>query len=485
MGLDKINFKSQGAVYDKVFGEDSRGETPEERASTSIKVFVRSQIQLAFDNPRAKGRRLSAIEALNIFGWDILAGLADDDVVATVIYRDEPGKTIKERRIELGLSDTKVASSIKLDIESIRSLESNKKTIPIRHLEEIARLLSLNEDQLGLQQNSGADQYLGVRLRTLLGSQNEAPTNMSSSLVLGLSEAAWVIKRQLDLMRADLESPIIGPRKNGFVPNGNYAYPAWRQGLHLAHLTRELLGIGPHDPIANMKELVEHTLSIPVIQADLPGSFAGATIANGGRSRGIVLNLCGANSNVWVRRNTLAHELCHLLWDPTERLNQLRVDNFGDLDKDPFLGVSSSRDVVEIRANAFAAEFLAPQSAIMKLFVDCGSSSLTIQNVMNRYGISFTSAYWQAANSIGGTFDRSEMHNIDSQPTDDWVARESYTTDYFPLKNTPISRRGRFSRALIDAMEQGRISSDTVASCLNSTTEEVVAYAPVIKDLFN
>ena len=53
---------------DLVFGPESAGKTARERAQTSTRLFVRSQVQLAEDSPEAKGHRLSAWEALQTFG---------------------------------------------------------------------------------------------------------------------------------------------------------------------------------------------------------------------------------------------------------------------------------------------------------------------------------------------------------------------------------------------------------------------------------
>ena len=88
-----------------------------------------------------------------------------------------------------------------------------------------------------------------------------------------------------------------------------------------------------------MRELVEDTLCIPVIQAELSQKrIAGATISvtDGVETwRGIVLNLKGANENPLVRRATLAHEIAHLLFDPDEYLDTVRVDTYEALNANP------------------------------------------------------------------------------------------------------------------------------------------------------
>ena len=83
---------------DLVFGRESSGNSPEQRAKTSRVQFVKSQVQLARATASAKGRRLSALEALNTFGFDALLEVAREKSSTLVSSRDEPAKAIKSRR---------------------------------------------------------------------------------------------------------------------------------------------------------------------------------------------------------------------------------------------------------------------------------------------------------------------------------------------------------------------------------------------------
>ncbi len=88
----------------------------------------------------------------------------------------------------------------------------------------------------------------------------------------------------------------------------------------------------------------------------------------------MAINTQGLNGNVWVRRFTMAHELGHLLWDPDQRLQSLRVDTYRDLEEDPVQ--RPGLDPVEARANAFAIELLAPQEYVLKVFDLTGMDGL-------------------------------------------------------------------------------------------------------------
>ena len=60
---------SDSTLLDAVFGKDSTGLTPMQRAQTSNSRFVRSQHQLSQYRENASGRILNARQALRLFGW--------------------------------------------------------------------------------------------------------------------------------------------------------------------------------------------------------------------------------------------------------------------------------------------------------------------------------------------------------------------------------------------------------------------------------
>jgi len=281
--------------------------------------------------------------------------------------------------------------------------------------------------------------------------------------VVGLAEAAWVIARQHDLLHINGEQ---SGRASSFVQSRDYRYPAYQKGYDLAILTRNKLSLPIDEPVESLKTLIEVVLGIPVVQLSLGEKFAGATVANG-PVRGIVVNERGANANVWVRRMTLAHEIAHLLWDPDERLDKLRVDNYTDVE-----GYGAHQtDVVEIRANAFAVAFLAPPSGVRKIMDATNDKGSGLAAVMTKYGISATAAKYHIKNMTG--IDVSDLPNSTlPAPSDEWIARENLAVDFFKPISTPISRRGKIALLIAKAFKAGKISSDTASCCLRCKTAE-------------
>jgi Zn-dependent peptidase ImmA (M78 family) len=446
---------------EEVFGGTSKGATEKERAASSLRVYVRSQVQLAEDNDRATGHRLSAREALDLYGWDVLKRVAEEGSARLVSKIDEPAATLEARRKALNLSFDQVAKSAEVTPKTVEQAEKAGHLSSIRDLERIAQALALDEHLLGVVPGAKGDQGLGVRLREF--AQLRDARRFSPTDVLALTEAAWVISRQSDLARTLGEMNL----KSGFVPNEDYNYPTYERGYALAQQARKQLNIGENEPIRSLKELAEERLGIPVVQQAMAERFAGATIANG-RDRGVVVNERGQNSNVWVRRMTLAHEVGHLLWDPDTRLDRLKVDQYDDIS----YAKSVTRDPVEVRTNAFAISFLAPPGGIKDVVSRTSDTSQAVGDAMMHFGISATAAKYHVKNVSGLDTSTLPIRDLPS-PSDDWIGRENFTLDWFPQPSTPISRRGRFALLVARAHDKGLISADTAALYLKCKEQDL------------
>ena len=217
---------------------------------------------------------------------------------------------------------------------------------------------------------------------------------------------------------------------------------------------------------------MEDALGIPVVQTKLASRIAGATLSvrdSGKKTRGIVLNIAGPNENPLVRRATLAHELGHLLLDPSQNLQNVRVDSYEGVDLNPETG---SVDYVEQRANAFAINFLAPVEVIRGL-LDPPISEDNVATIISRFGISVTAAMFHIGNAF---YQQYPMPDLD-MPIDweEWRSAEDFGMDFFPIRETPKIRRGRFSGLVVAAHRKKLLSTSTAANylnCRNDTFEE-------------
>jgi Zn-dependent peptidase ImmA (M78 family) len=227
-----------------------------------------------------------------------------------------------------------------------------------------------------------------------------------------------------------------------------------------------------------VRSVIQDKFGIPLVQLEMSRQLAGATLANG-NVRGILINESVANRDLCIRRMALAHELGHLLWDPEDRLQRVKVDGYDELE---LSAESSGRDPVETRANAFAIAFLAPPQGVRALARSERPSDLVL-SVMAKFGISATSARYHVAN-VTGVPVSSVAHPGNVDADDSWQAAENLTIDVFPLDSTPISRRGRFAEYVVKANQRAEISADTAAHYLKTTKAALSDLEQSILNLF-
>jgi transcriptional regulator with XRE-family HTH domain len=464
-----------------IFGPEVAGLPVEEAASKSRQRFVRGKDELGlYDEYRhPTGHVLTAWEAYQDYGLDILSEAVEHGSAILIVSRGAIENALRRQRERLGLTLDSVAQGAGIDRANVEKAESHTRDIPIATLERIAFRLGLNEKLLAFHENAGADEDLGVRLKTLQYARSELPS-LSAGTVLGFAEAASIVRVQSRLQEW-LGLRTLSQEFETSADYGSSVNPAWRVGYRLAGEARSRLQLG-EAPVESMRELIEETLGIPVIQVRLPEFIAGATIATqnsqGGSVRGVVLNTVGDNSNVWVRRATLAHELCHLLYDPADRLENLRVDSYVRNSSDP---QSADSDYIEQRANAFAIAFLAPLEQVRRM-VEPPIQSEAVAQVMQTFGISYTAARYHVVNAHYRSYSLPQGSE-DAEPTDEQLAAEDFAIDYFRPERTPISRRGRFSGLVAACYDRGYISEDTAAVYLGCTSTEFLDNLGHIRDI--
>lgn len=450
------------SYLDVVFGASSAGgEDLELRAKNSSTLYVRSQDELAVFTGKAKGRIYNALEAYRIFGFSKLLECHIYGTAVLATDYTEPARTIKHQREQLGLTVQDVARCVELAESEVAKIEDPSQKSPIRNIEKVARTLALNDLNISEIKKYNQENCLAVRLKAF---SQEHPI-LTKSDMLKIAEASWVIRVQSDLQRNIQSKKLLNWET--FEKDDNYGshdYPAWKHGYYLAYKTRDLLGIDHESPISSLKVICEENLEIPLVYADLSRGIAGITIGSGS-VRGIVLNAANMG-NTWIKRIALAHELGHLLWDSDEKLHNILVDR-DDCFEDIFSG-----DYIEQRANAFSVEFLAPQKGVDIIAAKEKVKKSDISVLLAHFGISFTTGKYHYWNSMGRTVGIEEISAQNIEPEADWDGRERFGIDYYPCKDVPISRRGLFSKLVINSEKRGFLSSDSAASYLNISIDQ-------------
>lgn len=462
--MGNIDMEFDQNLLQKIFGPDACGNTPEEMAITSRRQFVRGQTMLAEWSPGARGRKLTAIEALRIFGFPIIQKAIEDGQASIVLDRSEPAISIKARREALGFSEAHLAKLAGINKSDIVRMETFGKVSSIKCIDKITPFLALDQNNIGLRRQGNTSL---MRRFKYFSKKNESGVRLSERVLASLAEAAWVIRNQSEI---SAKNSIV----NKFEKSNNYDFPTYQVGYSLAKKARKILDIKASESISSMRSLIENRLGIPLVETDLGNRIAGATISNDG-CRGIVVNINGDNEKPWVRRMTLAHELGHFLWDADHKLENLLIDEYSDLKNPPH------EKAIELRANAFAIAFLAPPEVVQEIASQYNNLWDATVRICEYFGISISAAYVHVQNICQRKFPFGRNISIVS---DEWKARENTTNDYFPMKATPISRRGNFARVVLEAESKGLVSMDTASLLLNETEENITKNREDILSLY-
>ncbi|HEU4533392.1 MAG TPA: XRE family transcriptional regulator, partial [Polyangiaceae bacterium] len=223
-------------------------------------------------------------------------------------------------------------------------------------------------------------------------------------------------------------------RELGSLPSGALKGGAglYEQAERLALDVRQRLGFGL-GPVPSMVELTRDRLGISLFWVG-PDELDRDIDAACARAPGpaILINLVGGPQCWWRTRMTLAHELCHLLFDLDRAAPAAPRRRFLF---SPYRGESSrgarrarvhlpsELETAERRANAFAAHFLAPPEGV-KLAVGglVPTSTDAVNAVCRRFQIGRETAVNQLTNTYG--LSKEERHGLLSRPASDVLPRE-------------------------------------------------------------
>ncbi|MFA6062872.1 MAG: XRE family transcriptional regulator [Gallionella sp.] len=438
----------------------------------AIKRYVRSQDGISEFREGATGLQLTRKQIEATLSSSKLFHL-DENGSVPISDDFDVCSFFKERRESLGLAIDDLANIAKISAKSIEDIENSGTRSPARLMVKVAQMLSIPDAMLvGASKRVDAD--LALRLKEKIGCHVDT---LPSKDVAIISEAAWVIRTEFELKTLLGKSEgLVGRFAKKDNDYGEPAHPVWVKARLLASKTRQLIGLTNDEPIKSVRSLLEETLGIPLIQTSFNKKIAGVTISNDDH-RGVLVNNNGDNGqNIFVLRMTLAHELGHLLWDDEQHLNHFLIDNYNEIE----LLNDESGYYVEARANAFAAEFLAPQAAVLKIYKQNNS----VRQVMDYFGISFTCAKLQIWNALKRNIPIESLSVDNVLSTDAWDAAENYSTDFLWDESIRSSRKGVFAKLVVECEQRELITSDSAASYLDCTIEVYQKQKNIIISLF-
>lgn len=368
-------------------------------------------------------------------------------------------RDVRERLLGYSFDGAARLSGIAAD--RLRALEEDRATLTVFESEILGKLYGLDADQLverPIQTESGD----GVTTFASIAEFREVSDSLRATIVSAANAA-----RDLRTLSARLTEP--EPRKAfqalkkklRLVASDQHA--AHRQGALLAAALRRALKLKTA-PIPSVRDLVaEQFPMVAVLYANLPDeALAGLTFADAVRGPAIVLNLGGKNRNPLVRRFSLLHELCHLLWDwvtgePLATLSGFL--NEKGLDR-------------ERRANAFAVRLLCPEKVIKEIGAHEDPSEVA-RSLMRRFGLPYAAVrlYLKNESRLAELPPAPLPKLLPIDPT--WEsAEEPGGIKDFPLAGAPAERRTRIAERASTLYARGEIQRDELARLLGVTPTE-------------
>lgn len=235
---------------------------------------------------------------------------------------------------------------------------------------------------------------------------------------------------------------LLGPRSL----KGNPALQAEK----LASQVRQRLG-NPEEPFASVRSAIR-PLGVMSFLAEFPDRVDGATWRFASGAPVVVANPRARAGLVTALRLTIAHELCHALYDRPKSgpagLVEMRTEYGAE---------------IEQRANAFAVYFLAPRAAVSKYLAQWAlgpserPSAQHLISLSRHFGVGIEAMAWHLVSL--GRWERATveqhrwLHSPDFLSADDREGRAPQAEHAIPLE-----RRGLVLDLATQALESGKIS---------------------------
>lgn len=371
-----------------------------------------------------------------------------------------PAVLVRRAREAAALRREQLAAWARLDLARLKDLEEGRAEFTWRELDRCARVFGLRVDDLLEGEAGRAPMTLLLRSH-----QSESSLEAQENLTVDSCELLGEFQRALrDIAELEQELCISRP-----------AFPTIRKGtkkaeLHpgesLARTVRRELGLGD-DAIPSMVELLQ-TLGLYVlweskIERTLDGACARLPVP------GVLVVLDEDFPSPWRTRTTLAHELCHLLFDL-------------GADRPVLLSPSHARgrhmDDLERTAKAFAAHLLVPSSGV-KLLV--GSKEPTSEDAIGAVGATFGVGRQLVINRLQQVFGFSEEQRDRMEKRTAARYRADFTRDEPPERS---GLRGEPLFGLVhQALKQGRIPPSRARHILGLSVTEPLPFKDLAPEL--
>jgi transcriptional regulator with XRE-family HTH domain/Zn-dependent peptidase ImmA (M78 family) len=377
----------------------------------------------------------------------------------------ESGMSIQARKLRAlreaaDLTLEQMAALLDEDVLTVAALEASTSVLDLEFLERCARAFGMTVERLLSEDATKAPAPL--LFRSLNPEVISELRHRRAHFALGdflrtcgdLAELARLRERK----GVPGSSLVEHHRRFVRVPDEDAAL--YRQAEELAIDVRRWLELG-EGPIPSMVDVMEHRLGVPIVWTtpdEVDASIDGASTVD--PMPAVLVNLVGGRERWWRTRMTLAHELCHLLFDALPASEHQRMVMFSP-HREGSRGAQGQRhyplsdalERMERRANAFAAYFLTPAKAVRRL--------VSQNDATSEHAISLLCQQF----SIGRVTAINQLHNVWSLSKQERArmldrAGEQVLPSEHPDANVPSGRAPRCATLIAwvdDALAHGWI----------------------------
>jgi Zn-dependent peptidase ImmA (M78 family)/transcriptional regulator with XRE-family HTH domain len=263
------------------------------------------------------------------------------------IEQKELGRRLKDAREACGMTQDDVSRQLSVSRSTVAQMELGNRAVTGIELSRLAYLFGKDlRSFVAVEAPDQEDALVALfRLHPELSSQEDVLEALRQCLALG--RELTNLERLLGVDRG-LATVAAYP-----LPRPRTKWEAIQQGERVALEERRRLGLGLA-ALQDVAELLE-AQGIRTAQVTLPEDISGLTLIEPEIGFFVVANL---EHHILRRRFSYAHEYCHVLVDRNERGLVSRGQ-----DRD---------ELLEIRANSFAASFLMPADAVRRFISALG-----------------------------------------------------------------------------------------------------------------
>lgn len=263
-----------------------------------------------------------------------------------VITPEDLGRRLRAARETSALTQDDVANELGLSRSAIAQIELGHRGVSGIELAKLAFLFARDMREFVAAEYTEADP-LGALFRSDEDVSADATVGRKLRECVALGRELTNIERILGFDR-DVAVAATYP-----LPQPRSKWEAIEQGARIADEERRRLGLG-NTPAPELLELLE-TQGVRTALVELPDDVSGLTLSDPRTGLFLVAN---ESQHVYRRRFSFAHEYAHVLLDRAR---------FGLVSRN-----SKRDDLVEVRANSFAACFLMPGDGVLHFLANIG-----------------------------------------------------------------------------------------------------------------